>query len=144
MWKTGDPARASGSDGFTLLELLVVIAILALVGGLMFPRVDRILDGVRFESARSVVLAAARGARAEALRTDTMVLLDASSDGHALLSNGRVVARFPPPLSLVGQPGGARFFGDGSATSGAFRLAGQGRRAELHILSPAGMTQWQR
>ena len=130
-------------DGFTLLEVLVVIAIMALIGGLAFPRIDRMIAGARFNSARSTVAAAAQAARAEAVRTDATVALIASSDGHALLVNGRTVASLPDEVS-VASAGPARFFGDGSATGGTIRLAAGENAAELQIMAPSGTTRWRR
>ena len=130
-------------NGFTLLEVLVVMAIMALIGGLLFPRVDRMLDGAQFESARSMTSAAVRGARAEAIRTDSVVLVQASGDSRTLLSNGRIVATMPPPVRVVGGPDQARFYGDGSATAGSLRLVAGERRAELQIVPPTGLARWQ-
>lgn len=133
-----------GADGFTLIEVLIVIAILALVGGLIFPRVDRLLDRARFASAQSVVAAAARVARAEALRTDTIVLLQPAPDGSGLMSNGRSVAALPAPVRVQGGAEGMRFYGDGSATGGVLRVVDGRYSAELQVLAPTGITQWRR
>lgn len=132
-----------GQAGFTLLEALVVIAILALIGGIMFPRIDRMLDGARFASARGMAAAAAKGARAEATRTNRMVVLEASGDGRSLLSNGRAVAALPAPARVESPGQQARFFGDGSATSATFTIVAGSRRAELKVLAPGGATTWQ-
>lgn len=131
-------------DGFTLLEVLVVIAIMALIGGLVFPRVDRMLDMARFNAARSMVAGAAQGARAQAVRTGSTVVLQASSDGHSVLGNGRTIANLAEPVRVENVGGQARFFGDGSASGGILRLTSGTRRAELHIGTPTGKTRWQR
>lgn len=129
-------------NGFTLLEILVVLAIMAMITGLAFPRVDRMLDSARFDSARSIAMAAVRGARAEAIRTDAMVLVEASGDAHSLLGNGRVIATMPTAVRVDAGPEQARFYGDGSATAGSFRLIAGARRAELDVLPPTGMARW--
>jgi prepilin-type N-terminal cleavage/methylation domain-containing protein len=131
-------------EGFTLLEVLTVIAIMALIGGIMFPRVDRMLDSVRFASAQSMVAAAAHAARAQAIRTDSTVVLDVSPDGRDLLSNGQIVTELPQPVRVTTAGEAAHFYGDGSASAGALRLTGGRARAELQILSPSGTTQWRR
>jgi general secretion pathway protein H len=141
MSATGDQVHC---EGFTLLEVLTVIAILALIGGIMFPRVDRMLDNVRFASARSMVSAAAWAAHAQAVRTNSTVVLQASADGRTLLSNGRIVTELPPAVRVSSAGEGARFFGDGSASGGALRLTAGHARAELQILSPSGSTAWRR
>jgi general secretion pathway protein H len=150
MSATGDlllPA-ASGSqreaDGFTLLEVLVVIAVLALVSGLLFPRVERTIENVQFASARSTVQAAALAARAEAARTDSTILLQTSGDGRSLLSNGRAIAGLPPSIRVHSNAEGLRFFGDGSAAGGALDVISPRGQAELLIADGTGVARWRR
>jgi len=131
-------------EGFTLLEVLTVIAILALIGGIMFPRVDRMLESVRFASARSMVSAAAWAAHAEAIRSNSTVVLQASADGRDLLSNGHVAAELPQTVRITTPGEAARFYGDGSASAGTLRLASGRNQAELMISSPSGSTAWRR
>ena len=139
----GAVEAGDATSGFTLLEILVVLAILALIGGIMFPRIDRLLDGASFASARSMAAAAAKGARAEATRTNRMIVLEASGDGRRLLSNGRSIADLPAPARIEAPSQQARFFGDGSATAATFTIVAGPRRAELHVLAPGGATKWQ-
>ena len=138
--KTGMSATGD-ADGFTLLEVLVVIAIMALIAGLAFPRIDRMIDGARFNLARTIVAAAVQAARAEAVRTDATVELIAASDGRSLQANGRTVSTLPESVILSG-PVPARFFGDGSATGGSLLLAAGAKTAELQIMAPTGTTRW--
>lgn len=138
---TGDRQH---SQGFTLLEVLTVVAILVLIGGIMFPRIERMLDNVRFASARSMVAAAAQGARAEAIQSSSTIMLQASADGHDLLGNGKVVAKLPEPVRITTAGEGARFNGDGSASAGALLLTAGRLRAELLVNSPSGTTRWRR
>lgn len=147
MLATGDlhprSAAVARANGFTLLELLVVLAVMALVSGLMFPRIDRMLDSARFASAQSVTATAVRAARSEAVRTDSAVLIRTSSDGRQLLSNERMVAELPRSVRVTGMQGRPGFYGDGSASAGLLRLEDGKRRAELRILAPSGEVRWQ-
>jgi prepilin-type N-terminal cleavage/methylation domain-containing protein len=148
MSATGDfpLSAASGSqreaDGFTLLEVLVVIAVLALVSGLLFPRVERTVENVQFASARSAVQAATLAARAEAARTDSTVLLQPSNDGRTLLSNGRAIASLPPSIRVQSDAEGLRFFGDGSAGGGSLNVIAPRGQAELLIADGTGVARW--
>ena len=117
---------------------------MTLLAGVAFPRVDRLIDTARFASARSSVSAATVAARAEAMRTDTMVALEASPDRRSLLSNGRAVATLPDAVQLQTSQPAPRFFGDGSGTGGRMLLVAGSRHAELTILPSTGLVEWRR
>jgi general secretion pathway protein H len=136
-------AATTRANGFTLLELLVVLAVMALVAGLMFPRIDRMLDSARVASARSLTATAVRAARSEAVRTDSIVLIRASPDGRRLIGNERMITELPNSVRVTGMQGQPGFYADGSASAGLFRLEDGERRAELRILAPSGEVRWQ-
>lgn len=142
MSATGDSLSCE-ADGFTLLETLVVIAVLAAVSFILFPRVERAVDNVQFASARGAVQAAAQAARAEAVRTDSPVLLQASNDGKSLLNGARTVAVLPSTVRVQSTEGGPRFFGDGSAAGGTVEVISPRRRAQLLIADGTGVARWQ-
>ena len=119
-----------------------MIAVLALVSGLFFPRVERTIENMRFASARSAVQAAALAARAEATRTDSAVLLQASSDGRSLLSNGRAIANLPLSVRVQSRDEGPRFFADGSATGDELDVVAPRARAELLVADGTGVVRW--
>lgn len=56
-WKTGDSRyrAAGGMHGFTLVELLLVLMILALIGGLVLPRIIGTAEGARAKAAVSQI-----------------------------------------------------------------------------------------
>jgi prepilin-type N-terminal cleavage/methylation domain-containing protein len=138
----GDRRARALSDGFTLLEVLVVIAVLALISGLAFPHIERTMESVRFASARATVEAATDAARAEAARTNSSMVLNASRDGHSLLSNGRIVATLPSSIRLETSENAPHFFGDGSSDGGAIEVISERTRAELLIADGNGIARW--
>jgi prepilin-type N-terminal cleavage/methylation domain-containing protein len=142
MSATGERHARALPDGFTLLEVLVVIAVLALITGLAFPRIERTMDNVRFASARAAVEAATYAARAEAARTNSSMVVNASRDGHSLLSNGRIVATLPSSIRLETSENAPRFFGDGSSDGGEIEVVSESARAKLLIADGNGVARW--
>ena len=123
-------------NGFTLIEMLVVLAIVGLVAGLAFPEMEKALGAIHQRHARAQVLAAAAGARAQALRSDAMVVLTALPDESALTlagATGTGDARWTidPGLRVATSPTQLRFYPDGTTTGGQIRLT-----------APSGTTTW--
>lgn len=130
---------AIGEAGFTLLEVLVVLAIAGLIAGIAFPRLERLGEQIRFVQARNELLGAALRARAEAIRSDTDVQLDAQ--GSQLLLNGRTVAELPPGAEAR-SAAPLRFYADGSGSGGAMDVALGRQSAQLLSQPVTGALRW--
>lgn len=135
------PGTRDGADGFTLLEALVAVAIVALIGGLAFPSVDRMLDGARFASARTSLAGVVAAARAQAVRTDAAVVVEPSPDRRSILADGRSALRLPAETSVQASAP-LRFHGDGSAVGGSLVVADRRRRAVLDVSPDNGALRW--
>jgi len=142
MSATGDPASQTLPAGFTLIEALVVVAIMALIGGLAFPRIERMLDGAHFAEARTALGGAAAAARARAIRTDTPVALVIGPDGSEIFVGGTVFSTLPPKIKVASDRAGFTFFADGSASGGKLILSGPSGHATLAIFAETGVAQW--
>ncbi|WCM28031.1 prepilin-type N-terminal cleavage/methylation domain-containing protein [Sphingomonas sp. QA11] len=120
----GEPVklRLIGSDGFTLLEMLVIIAILSLIAGVIFPSVDRAMRRQAFVEAATRFEGAVRAARAQAIRSGSVVWFALSADRHGFGSRGET--DFLPENIVANLPDGPLgFFADGSATGGRIAIA---------------------
>lgn len=130
--------------GFTFVELLAVLAILALLIGLVSPRLYGGLERERFRAAMRSFVAALRLARSAAVtdRQPVRVLVDLER-GRWWLEGGARAGSWPPgtritDATLVWPDDGRRlgylvFYPDGSSTGG--RLILMDRRGRLYSVS---------
>jgi general secretion pathway protein H len=129
-----------GIAGFTLLELLVVLAIGAVVLGTMIVARPN-ASGARVNAAARAVLATLRLARAQAIEsnTDIVVSIDPetrtirSPRGNWQLPHGVRVALTYAESERKGAVGGLRFYPDGQSSGGEISLGLDGRNARLTV-----------
>lgn len=125
------PDQRSTTDeaGFSLLEMLVVLGLLALVAVVSWPLLRGPSNEVRLKAAADEIVASARLARAEALRTGREVALGFDVDQRRYGAPGIVAPRSLPssaalevilPSAERTSPGTGRvrFFADGTTTGG--------------------------
>ena len=111
--------QGAASAGFTLFEVMVALAIMALIAGIGFPALQRVLFHASIGEAQDAVLLALAQARAEARGHDTVVTLVLTSDRRGLDSgNQRPVTELPDDVDLMLPSQGLAFFPDGSAHGG--------------------------
>jgi len=135
----------TGSRGFTLVELLAVLAILALLLGLVSPRLYTGLERERFRASVRSFAAALRLARSAAVtdRQPTRVMVDLER-GRWWLEGSRRGGSWPPgtrvsQATLVWPDTGRRlgymvFYPDGSSTGGQLLLVDrQGRTCAVTV-----------
>ena len=112
----------------TLMEALVVTAVTVLVGGILFPDMQRSTERLAEAQARTAVTADLRRSRAAAMRSGRPVALTVSGDGRSY-SIGESRRDLAAGLTLA--PAGARlvFHPDGSSWGGpiAVRAPTSGR-----------------
>jgi len=142
MSATGDPVSQKLPAGFTLIEALVVVAIMALIGGLAFPRIERMRDAAQFAAARAMLAGAAAEARARAIRRDTPVALAVAPDGTDILVGGALFSTLPAKIRVAATASGITFFADGSASGERLTLVGPSAQATLAILPETGLVRW--
>jgi general secretion pathway protein H len=140
MLATGDPATASQA-GFTLIEALVVLAIAALIGGLMFPRLQGLVRGQEYRLARSAMLLGVREARARAIRSGQPVRFAVAADAHGYRIGNEPVAALPPAVELrTARPGQTiSFYADGTSDGGRLALSANGIRQEFIVFPTTGL-----
>ena len=118
--------------GFTLLEALVVVTITAMVGALMFPRVDRSLRLLALRETVAGLAADLRTARGQAIRGDGTVDFAVAPNGRSYAWTGARPRAVPAGVSLAAS-GPARFYADGSAASASLTIAAGDRAASIVI-----------
>ncbi len=121
-------------DGFTLAEMLLVVAITAMAAGLV---VGRGLPG-QHRIDRAALQSFVRGVRADAMRSDRIVTVQAGKDGHSFVAGSKVLALAPDHQVFASNSAGdaAITFGpDGSSDGGLLRVLSPGAEDRL-VVSP--------
>ena len=141
MSATGNTRGRVSPQGFTLIETLVVIAIVALISGLVFPRLQGLITGQEFRTARSQVLLGVREARALAIRSGRKAQFDIDASGTSFQIQGRAPQNLAASVKLVPielrEP--IAFFVDGTSNGGRIALVGHDRREEYLIFPTTGL-----
>lgn len=120
----------------TLLEALVVIAVTVLVGGLIFPAMQRSLPRLGAGQALTGFAADLRQARATAVREGRPRGVSVAADGAGYVAEGRA-RPLPPGVRLAPAGAGVVFQADGSSRGGVFAVSGA-RAAEVAVDGATG------
>lgn len=112
----------------------MVVAVTALIGGVIFPNLERTLASLQARQTAAVVEANLRVARAEAFRQAAPVAFALDPDGAGFAWTGGPARRVGRGVSLSLAPGRPIvFFSDGSSSGGAVSVTGAGRRYRLNV-----------
>lgn len=122
MSRSPAPLLPKDVDGFTLLEMLVVLAMLGLIGGLIFPAVERQIAGASFRATAAEIELAVRRAQAEAVRESRTVRV-------------QTLARRDNASMLIDAPAPILFYRDGTSNGGTTALK-SGARTFRVIVNP--------
>jgi general secretion pathway protein H len=136
--------QESHDAGFTILELLIVLGILALASSIAWPMLRNTTTGQRLDGAASDLVATARMARAEAMRSGNEVALIVDTTerryaapgatGPRTLPGGMAIEiRLPAAEQLTSTSGRIRFFADGASTGGRVVLRTGARNATIDV-----------
>lgn len=129
-----------GEEGFTLAEMLLVVAITAMAAGLV---VGKGLPG-QHRIDRAALQSFVRGLRADAMRTDRIVTVQAGADGHSVVAGTKVLALAPDhQVTTLGSAGTAAitFYPDGSSDGGLLRVLSPGAEDRLVVVPVTGALQ---
>ena len=145
-----DTATGAGSEsgfdpkgtetGATLAEMLLVVAITAMAAGLVVGRGTPGQHRIERAALQSLV----RSVRADAMRSDRIVSLEAGEDGHSLLAAGKtLVFDLDHQVFCTASDGGkAITFGpDGSSNGGLVRVLAPGSEDRLVVEPVTGALQ---
>ena len=114
---------ATGEAGFTLLEMLVTLAISALLAGIGFPALHRVIDHVEFQRTVADIRSALRQARAMAIRREGPVAVVLTADRQLAAGGQLLSGPLQREVRVAFNPGPAMFYSDGSANELWVRVA---------------------
>jgi general secretion pathway protein H len=135
-------AFRGGIRGFTLIEMLVILGILALIGGLLFPSMDKAVRSQTLAASASRLELALRGARADAIRTGHTVRFAATGDGRGF-GVGGAIDRLAGSARVTAPDGGITFYADGSTNGGRVTLTDGRFVRRLDVRAPTGAVEKQ-
>ena len=136
---TGFAMSSRTANGFTLIEALVVVAISALIAGIAFPSVERMLDFWRCAEASTAVRTSIEQARATALRSGVPVRFTVRPDGRSYMIDGGLAVTLPANVRFQDGASGLEFFSDGGAHGGSIHLIGARRSRWFTVTSDTGL-----
>ncbi len=137
----GKPVIEPSQRGFTLIEALVVAAITALLSSIMFPRLQGMITGQEFRTARSQMIMGVRETRALAIRSGAAARFKIEEAGHGFMVNDRTQQNLPASvrLSNVDTRGVIIFYSDGTSNGGRITLSSRDHRQEFLIFPTTGL-----
>ena len=127
------PRAALRSDGFTLLELLIVLLILALLTGLVMPRLSNLYDSFRFAHERDDVLAQLGGLGYAAYREGRA--FDLAEYPVMTTQVAPVPLEFPDGWSLRADPP-VRYRANGTCGGGEVTLFHTDQQFQVQLMPP--------
>jgi general secretion pathway protein H len=124
-----DPAQA----GFTLLEMLVTLAVAALIAGIGYPSVARVIDRQEFVRALADTKFALRQAKAQAIQGDLRTPVRLNQRRQLMASDVAISPPMPASVTLILKEPKPVFFADGTAQAAEIVLRSRRYTAKLSV-----------
>lgn len=124
----------------SLLEALVALSIVGLIGTLAYPRLEQASQAAVLRQAATVLVQDLRRARAQAVRSGSVMAVAAAAGGRGYLLPDHSLRPLPEGVSL-GQGtavAAIRFFPDGAASGGGMVVVSHNRALAVAVDSVTG------
>lgn len=137
----GDWTPRSSQSGFTLIEALVVVGIVALLASIVAPRIQGIISGQEFRTARSSLILGVRETRALAIRSGGPARFAIEQNGRSFQVHQRAAQKLPQSVALSseGKTNSVVFYPDGTSNGALFSLRSKDRREQFVIFPTTGI-----